>query len=421
MAAKTQFALSTADLPSTLRDGKAVESAGLEGGSMARRRFQKDRIFLRGKKTPVWVRRWREDVIGEDGKVRRVERSEILASKRELPTKRLAERVLEERMGRINSPGYRPVRIGTVEEFSERWTAEVLSQYKPSTVRAAQSHLKNHILPGLGNLRMDEVGNEQQQMFITRLSQKCSRKTVLNVTSTLSTMFKRARKWGYVCDKVDVSELVMPEEEVTIEARFFTPKEVRDIIALAQEPFQTMFSVVAMTGIRAGELLGLQVEDIDFAGRMISIRRSVNRGFVQTVKSKSSRKPVPMPKALADILEKYLRTWQPNADRWLFVNQRNRPFSADKVVMFKLWPILDALKIPHCGLHAFRHTLSSMLLDVGASPQVAQAQLRHSDPRITLAVYSHVIGDSQRSAVEKVADILRPNAPKFENSGEYIQ
>ena len=190
---------------------------------MARRRFQKGRIFLRGKKIPVWVRRWREDVIGKDGTVRRVERSDVLASKRELPTKRLAERVLEERMGRINSPGYRPVRIGTVEESSEHWVAEVLSQYKPLTVRAAQSHLKNHILPGLGKLRMDEVANEQQQMFITRLSQKCSRKTVLNVTSTLSTMFKRARKWGYVCDKVDVSELVMPEEEVTIEPVFSHP------------------------------------------------------------------------------------------------------------------------------------------------------------------------------------------------------
>jgi integrase len=388
---------------------------------MARRRYQKGRVFLRGKKKPVWVRRWREDVIQADGTTRRVERSEVLATKRELPTKHLAERVLEERMGRINSPGYRAVRIGTVEEFSERWTAEVLSQYKPSTVRAAQSHLRNHILPGLGKLRMDEVGNEQQQMFITRLSQKCSRKTVLNVTSTLSTMFKRARRWGYVCDKVDVSELVLPEEEVKREARFFTPNQIRSIIALAKEPFQTMFNVVAMTGIRAGELLGLQVEDIDFVGRMISIRRSVHRGHVQTVKSKASKKPVPMPKDLADILENYLKTWQANPDRWLFANQRNHPFAADRVVMFKLWPILDALKIPRCGLHAFRHTLSSMLLEVGASPQVAQAQLRHSDPRITLAVYSHVIGESQRIAVEKVAEILRPNAPKSEGLGTWIQ
>ena len=89
--------------------------------------------------------------------------------------------------------------------------------------------------------------------------------------------------------------------------------------------------------------------------------------------------------------------------------------------MMKLWPILDALKIPRCGLHAFRHTLSSLMLEGGASPAVAQAQLRHSDPRVTLGIYGHVIGDSQRAALEKVAELLRPNAPMFENSGEWIQ
>jgi integrase len=62
-----------------------------------------------------------------------------------------------------------------------------------------------------------------------------------------------------------------------------------------------------------------------------------------------------------------------------------------------------------------------MLLELGASPQVAQAQMRHSDARITLDVYSHVIGESQRNAVEKVAELLRPNAPNFETSGKWIQ
>ncbi len=128
-----------------------------------------------------------------------------------------------------------------------------------------------------------------------------------------------------------------------------------------------------------------------------------------------------MPEALASILEDYLKGWRENSERLLFVNRRNRPFSADKVVMFKLWPILDALKIPRCGLHAFRHTHSSLLLEVGAPPQVAQAQLRHSDPRTTLGIYSHVIGDSQRNAVEKVAQILRPNAPKSQEPGKWIQ
>ena len=60
-------------------------------------------------------------------------------------------------------------------------------------------------------------------------------------------------------------------------------------------------------------------------------------------------------------------------------------------------------------------------MDVGANPTVTKDQMRHSHARITLGVYSHVIGDSQRDAVDKVGEILRPTAPKLEASGEYIQ
>jgi integrase len=72
-------------------------------------------------------------------------------------------------------------------------------------------------------------------------------------------------------------------------------------------------------------------------------------------------------------------------------------------------------------MHAFRHAHASLLLDVGANPKVAQEQMRHSDARITLGVYGHVIGDAQRDAVNKVGEILRQNAPKPEKSGEWIQ
>lgn len=388
---------------------------------MARRRYQKGRVFLRGKKNDVWVGRWREDVVEADGTVRRVERSQVLGTKRELPTKRLAERRMELKLTRINSPDYRPGRMATLQDFAGKWRVEVLAQRKPSSVRAAESHLKTHILPQLGRLRLDEVSREHQQVFVTRLSQKVSRKTVLNVLGTLSSMLNTARRWGYICEKVEGSELVLPQEKVKPEARFFTPEQARKVIAAALEPFGTMFAVVAMTGIRAGELLALKVDDLDFAGRKIFIRRSVNQGHVQTVKSKASQKPLPMPGPLASILEDYLKSRRESPERWLFATGRGTVFSANNVVQRKLWPILDALKIPRCGLHAFRHTHSSLLLEVGAPPQVAQAQLRHSDPRITLGIYSHVIGDSQRNAVEKVAEILRPNAPNSEPSVEWIQ
>ena len=121
------------------------------------------------------------------------------------------------------------------------------------------------------------------------------------------------------------------------------------------------------------------------------------------------------------MLVSFLKTWKPNALRLLFANQIVRPMSANKVVQRKLWPILHALKIPRCGLHAFRHTHSSLLVEGGAPVSVAQAQLRHADPRITLGIYSHVIGNSQRDAVEKLAGILRPNAPRLKPDGEWIQ
>jgi integrase len=165
----------------------------------------------------------------------------------------------------------------------------------------------------------------------------------------------------------------------------------------------------------------LTFEDLDFERKLIHVRRSVWCGKIQTVKSKASRAPVPTPDALAAILQTYLVTWRPNPAKLLFVNRLGRPFNANKVVQKGLWPVLDKLGIRHCRLHAFRHTHTSLLLSIGAPPTVAQAQLRHSDARITLGIYGHVIGDSQRNAVEKIAEILRPDAPKSEGSGEWIQ
>lgn len=107
---------------------------------------------------------------------------------------------------------------------------------------------------------MDEMGHEQQQIFITKLSQTVSRKTVLNVPSTFSSMLTCARRWGYICERVDISELVLPKEEVKTEGRFFTPDQVRKIIATASDPFHVIFSTVAMTGIRAGELLASRLK-----------------------------------------------------------------------------------------------------------------------------------------------------------------
>ncbi len=84
----------------------------------------------------------------------------------------------------------------------------------------------------------------------------------------------------------------------------------------------------------------------------------------------------------------------------LFVNRRGRPLCADKLRERQLHPLLKELGIEKGGFHSMRHGAASALLADGASPALVQRQLRHSGPRITLAVYAHVLGDQQRTAVQ---------------------
>ena len=138
-----------------------------EEGDLARRRFQKGQIIF-SESRQVWLGRYREDVI-RDGKVIRTRPQVVLGTKRELPTQRLAARKLDEILSRINASTYEPSRTATVAEFAERWRREVLAKRKPSTVRAAKSHLDRHIIPQLGKLRLDQIGPENQQIFINQL------------------------------------------------------------------------------------------------------------------------------------------------------------------------------------------------------------------------------------------------------------
>lgn len=164
-----------------------------------------------------------------------------------------------------------------------------------------------------------------------------------------------------------------------------------------------------MDGLRAGEVLGLQWKDIDLDRRLLHVRRSAWYGHVQTAKSKASETVLPIPQLLVTVLKKYHTQWKPNPQGFLFVTRNGRPPSSNKVVEYHLWAILDALEIPRCGLHAFRHSHTALLLDSGATPKVVQRQLRHADARTTLEIYGHVIGEAQREAVEKVASIVDGN------------
>jgi integrase len=384
---------------------------------MARRRHQRGCVILKGQ---VWYGN-RDDVVEQGGTVRRVQRRTPLGTKKEYPTKRLAERKLEQILCRINALEYRPGKVATLNEFAERWKAEILTKYKPSTKCSAGSHLGSHILPYLGKLRLDAIGAENQQAFVTHLADKVSYKSVLNVLSTLSSMLTTAKNWGYVCEGVDQHKLVLPGRGIRKDAACFTADQVRNILRVAEDPWRLMFACAALLGLRAGEILGLRVEDVNLQTRTLNIRQGAWRGKLQTTKNTASENALPIPVALEGMFREYLKTWKPNPLGLLFCNRNGRAYTSQKIVEYHLWPLLDALKIKRAGFHAFRHAHATLLLDGGASPKVAQRQLRHSDPRVTLGIYAHLVEGRHREAVEKLASFLVPNGPNEEEISYKIQ
>lgn len=244
---------------------------------------------------------------------------------------------------------------------------------------------------------------------------------MLNVLSTLSSMLATAKDWGYTCCEVAVSRLVLPQRNTHVPA-YFTKSQVESIFSLAPEPWRTFFILLAMTGMRAGEALGLQWGDIDFQHQAIHIRRSAWRGRPQSTKSKASAAPITLPEPLAGVLLEYRKQWKPNPDGYLFTTRNGRPPSSNKVVEYQLWPILDALGIERCGLHAFRHSVASFIADAGYPVEVAQRQLRHSNAQTTLR-YIHFRGGVTQQAMADVAGSLKLDAVgRGSNKGsQYIQ
>lgn len=187
----------------------------------------------------------------------------------------------------------------------------------------------------------------------------------------------------------------------TKEPHSFTDDEVRRIISAAPEPLGTIVAITAVLGLRIGETLALRKSDVDFARHVIHIRQSVDAATreVQAVKSKASSADLPMSSGLERRLKAHLARLDA-ASELLFVNRRGRPFSANKLRAKQLHPLLKRLGIERGGFHSLRHGAAISLLSDGATPAVVQRQLRHSDARITLGVYGHVIGDEQRKAVQ---------------------
>jgi integrase len=382
---------------------------------LARRRYQKGSVFLRGGK---WVGRWREDEI-RNGRLVRIRRSRVLGTKAELPTKRLALRVLAERVAVVNSVSYRPRPTATFAELAKRWECSVLPQFAPSTQVTMRGHLRKWLVLFFGPRLLQEIQKEDVQQFVAWFSSKVAPKTVRNIVATGRLVWKAAMTWGYVSQ--DCFAGVRLPRQRRANRLSFSLEELRRILEEAEEPYRTFYWLAAETGLRAGELCGLRVADLDLPSWRIAVWQSAYRGKIQAPKTDHAYRVVPVSGALAAHLAAYLERWRPNREGLLFASRNGTPWDANLVVKRKLYPLLNRLNIPRAGLHAFRHANATLLDRVNAPLGVRRERLGHSDARVTIGTYTHAEEPDQRRVAEALGQLLSPKSAALDLDGPTVQ
>jgi integrase len=351
-----------------------------------------------------------------NGQIARVNRSEIIGTLADIPTQRLAQRIVESRLRAINLGIYRPKTTLTFREFVEtQWKQSLLPTFKHSTRRGYEFLLRKYLMPVFGEINIAEINRQMIQGFVAQMSQKLAPKSVALAKNCLSKVLSTAIEWGYIpanpATGVRLPSLRVQEERIAL-----SPEQLRQLVAGLEEPCKSMVLIAALTGLRRGELFALRWGAVDFERKAIRVRESVYEGQFSAPKTRSSIRSIPMGEALEAVFLA-LRPRNASADALVFASQKGTPLHPENILKRIVHPACERLGLPKVGWHDLRHT-SATLLHENEPLRVAQAILGHSDLQTTLG-YTHVLPNWQREAMSRLeVRVLFPNVPKSEKGLE---
>lgn len=383
---------------------------------MARRRFQTGSVSLETLKDGrrQWEGRYREDIMLADGTIVRRFRKVVLGSKLELPTKKLAQRALQPYLEKTNSfvpteqdnsqsvPTVNTKALVLFETFAPRWEKEVLTgsgHYKHSQQKTAQSHLNRWLLPAFGKMPLGDVRAEAIQAFFNSMIGTASPKLMRNVRNTLASILKTARGWEYISHD-PLEALVLPRYEYRKKPAY-TVEEVNRILACSNGRGSILYTL-AETGLRSGELCGLEVPDVDSVNRTITVRRTIWRGHAGTPKTDRGKRTFAISEKLAGIFAGLIadRTAGP-----VFATRNGTPFDGNNVRNREFRAARKAAGISFGDLHTLRHFNATAMDSLRVPEAVKRLRLGHADASITDR-YTDALAKDDRETAEKLSTLI---------------
>ncbi len=296
-------------------------------------------------------------------------------------------------------------------EVADTWLASKEPNIRHTTYDQYKGHVENHLKPYFRKLKINQVNFDAIESFKAKgLSNGVTPPTLRKVLTTLGAILKYAVRMRYI-DFNPASEVEKPrgksihneKDEILV----FTPEEIRALLdAAGSQKDRTLFMTAVLTGMREGELLGLQWGDIDWVNRQVHVRRTYNHGRFYEPKSKAARRKIDLAPELVSTLKQWKLACPIGELDLVFPTEAGTPEDAANMLKRRFFPALRRAKLPKIRFHDLRHTYASLLIDQGENPKYIQTQLGHSSIQLTMDVYGHLMKDVNQEAATRLGSTV---------------
>lgn len=323
--------------------------------------------------------------------------------------KKDAQKVLNEKLTEIDSGTYKELPKISFGQFAEIWSrdyADIL--LKPSTKKTFSDVINRLLLPRFFNKQLNDISTGQLQAYVSERAKLVMPNTVRNEVTVIKLIFKYANRWNYIKHNPAVN-LERPKIDKP-EIELLSPEEFELFLKEVEMPYKTAFLTAFLTGVRAGELWGLQWTDIDWASKQIHVRRSLWNHQFQKPKTKTAIRKIDMTERLVKELKAWKLPCPVNKHGLVFPSPEGYPSMHGNVMKRFFYPALRKAGLRHVSFHSMRHSNASMRIHVGQNIKYIQGQLGHASINMTLDVYGHLFNDLDfnRRQVELLESVRKP-------------
>jgi integrase len=310
-------------------------------------------------------------------------------------------------------------KVPTLKKYGEKWL-QLPNKTGEITLQKYKRALEMHVYPVLGNRQIDQVKRKDfKGMFDGLLIKGMAESNFQNIKSPLSKIFNHAID----AELIEVNPLsgLNYSKQRTIDIKPLSEEDSFTFLGAAKEyrdgRFYPHFLTLLRTGLRIGELLGLQWNDFDFKNRQILIQRHmVNAIPVDKTKNKTTR-TVDMTPHLTETLKTFQREKMKKSlkagvpfPEWCFTLKRKPKPMTDRRLSVVMKEILEMAGLPDMRVHDLRHSYATIRLSRGHNIGDVSYQMGHSSIKITFDTYTHWIPGRFQNEVDDLD--MHPNAPQ---------